>query len=125
MKIRLWEETIGELATNGLTWDDVEEIWLDDDKTWTLSVEMCSITKENFRRIAEDTVYDCGYGGTEINTGLHMSGHSKDGTPFIMFRNEYDGTEWWEVHFLRTGLPIKEVSSLGNHPFDENIFSER
>lgn len=123
--VNLWKETNSKLGTYGLTWDDVEIVWMEDDFSWTdSSPEKWQITKENFQRLAEDTFYDNGYGAAEIYEGLHMKGYSKDGTPFIMFRNEYDGSEWWEIHFLYSDLPVKEITSLGNFPFDENIHSK-
>ena len=121
----LWKETMLHLAAYGLTWDDVEMIWMLNDFSWTDDPpEKWQITKENFQRLAEDTFYDNGYGGAEIYEGLHMKGHSKDGTPFMIFRNEYDGSEWWETHFLYTDLPVREVTSLGNLPFGRNIHSK-
>jgi hypothetical protein len=48
------------------------------------------ISWECFKRNA-DFEYDGGYGAQEIYSDLKVYG--KD---FLMFRNEYDGAEWWE-----------------------------
>lgn len=124
MTVNLWDETISRLETYDLTWDDVEMVWIELDPWDGKNSRRCKITKENFEELARDTEYDNGYGGTMIHEGLHMRGYDKTGTPFIMFRNEYDGSEWWEIHFLYTDLPLKEVTCLGNFPFDENTLSK-
>ena len=121
--INLWDETISDLEAHGLTWDDVKMIWIELDPWGGKDPERCKITKENFEKLARDTWYYNGYGGTMIHVGLHMRGYNKTGTPFIMFRNEYDGSEWWEVHFLYIDLPLREVTCLGNFPFGENTLS--
>ena len=123
MIINLWKETISKLEAYGLTWDDVEMVWIED--TWdTKQPDGWRITKEHFESLARDMIYNNDFGGTEVNEGLHMMGHNKAGTPFIMFRNEYDGSEWWEVHLLNTDLPVKEVKNLGNFPFEERWSDE-
>lgn len=123
--IILWDETISKLEAYNLTWDDVKMIWIERYSWGEEDPERFKITKENFERLAKDTEYDNGYGGTMIHEGLHMRGYDKTDTPFIMFRNEYDSSEWWEIHFFYIDLPLKEVTSLGNFPFDENTHKRR
>ena len=118
MIINLWDETISKLEVYGLTWDDVEMIWMED--VWdSKRPDRWRITKENFENLARGMIYNNDFGGTEVHDGLHMMGHDKAGTPFMMLRNEYDGSEWWEVHYLNTDLPVREVKSLSNFPFEE------
>ena len=118
MIINLWEETISKLEAYGLTWDDVETIWMED--VWdSKRPDRWRIIKENFENLAKDMVYNNGLGGTEVYGGLHMRGYNKAGQPFVMIRNEYDGAEWWDLHILYTDLPVKEVKNLGNFPFEE------
>ena len=117
--INLWDETISKLQTYGLTWEDVEMIWMEDDSWDSEQPDRWRITKENFEELARGMVYDNGLGGTEVYRGLHMRGHDEVGTPFIMLRNEYDGSEWWELHYLYADLPVREVKNLGNFPFEE------
>ena len=119
MYVNLWKETISKLEAYGLTWDDVEMVWMEDDSWAPEQPDRWKITKENFEELAKDMGYDNGLGGTEVYGGLHMRGHDKAGTPFMMLRNEYDGSEWWEVHYLYTDLPIREAKRLGNFPFEE------
>lgn len=123
MNTNLWDETISDLEAHGLTWDDVKMIWIEFDSWDEKDPERCKITKENFERLARDTEYDNGYGGAMIHEGLHMRGYNRAGTPFIMFRNEYDGSEWWDVQYLYIDLPLEEVTCLGSLPFEENTLS--
>lgn len=118
MSVNLWDETISRLGDYGLTWDDVEMVWIDDE-SWRSSEQPYKISKEDFKKLAKGMMYNNDFGSTEINEGLHMRGHDKDSTPFVMLRNEYDGSEWWEVHRLYTDLPIKKVKNLGKFPFEE------
>lgn len=119
MIINLWDETISKLKAYGLTWDDVETVWMEDDSWGPEQQDRWKITKENFENLARGMVYNNGFGGTEVHEGLHMMGHDKTGIPFVMVRNEYDGSEWWKLHYLNTDLPIKEVKCLSNFPFEE------
>lgn len=119
MIINLWEETISKLQAYGLTWEDVETVWMEDNTGGLEQPYAWKITKENFENLAKDMYYNNDFGGTEVHEGLHMMGHDEVGTPFIMLRNEYDGSEWWEVHYLNTDLPVREVKSLSNFPFEE------
>ena len=118
MIMNLWDETISKLEAYGLTWDDVETVWMEDAGD-SKQPYGWRITKENFENLAKGMYYNNDFGGTEVNEWLHMMGHNKAGTLFVMYRNEYDGSEWWEVHFLNTDLPIKEVKSLSDFPFEE------
>lgn len=111
--VNLWNETISVLDDNGLTWDDVEVIWIDK------PMERYRLNKENFEALAKDMVYDNGFGGAEVNRGLRMWGHNKAGEPFVMVRDEYDGAEWWSLYVLYTDLPVKEAVSLEDFPFEE------
>ena len=68
------------------------------------------MTVEEFRKIA-DFEYDNGYGGQKIATDLIIA--FPDGS--IMERQEYDGSEWWEVKKPFTPkniehLPITKLS---------------
>lgn len=51
-----------------------------------------SCTWDEFKVLA-DKEYDSGYGGTEVATDLIIL--FSDGN--YMFRDEYDGSEWWDV----------------------------
>ena len=77
------------------------------------------IDQKNFKKLAKDMEYNNDFGRTYVNEGLCLWGHDKAGQPFVMVRNEYDGAEWWDLHILYTGLPIKEAVNLGDSPFEE------
>ena len=115
MTVNLWDETVSRLGDYGLTWDNVEMVWMED--KWNPS-DRWEITKKDFKKLAKGMRYNNDFGTAMVNKGLHMRGHDKVGTPFIMLRNEYDGSELWEVHFLYTDLPIKKVENLGKFPFE-------
>lgn len=108
----LWDETISALESIGAYWDDVKMVWIDDDDSWDGQPRR-KITKENFEEVARRTEYYEGFGSPEINVGLRMRGFLKVGTPFIMMRNEYDGSEWWVPLILYTDLPLATVDQLG------------
>lgn len=88
----LWEETIEKLKNNRKTFEDVIVIYGDD----------FLITKENFEEVAKKTNYYAGYGGQEIASDLKMLG-----TDFLMTRNEYDGSEWWDYFPIGNDIPKK------------------
>ncbi len=86
----LWEETIEKLKNNGKTFEDVIAVYGTD----------FLITKENFEKVAKETDYDAGYGGQEIARDLKILG-----VDFLMTRNEYDGSEWWDYFPVGNGIP--------------------
>lgn len=123
MYVNLWEETNLALEAHGLTWDDVKMVWIEREDLWgRKEPERFKLPKARFEELAKDMEYDNGFGGAEVCEGLHIRGYNKVGTPFVMFRNEYDGSEWWELHFLYTDLPIGDVANLSNSPdyFEED-----
>lgn len=95
----LWKETIKKLESNGKTFEDVIVIYRDD----------FLITKKNFEEVAKKTNYDAGYGGREIASDLKILG-----VDFLMTRNEYDGSEWWDYFPIGNGIPkeFKEIKHL-------------
>lgn len=117
--VNLWKETISVLDGKGLTWDDVKMVWIEQDLL-DRPTKMYGLTKENFEALAKDMKYDNGFGVAEVNIGLRMWGYNKDGLPFVMVRNEYDGAERWDLHILYTNLPVKEAVNLGDFPFEES-----
>lgn len=46
-----------------------------------------------------DFEYDDGYGSAEVDTTLEIHGFYDRviGTGWVMYRHEYDGSEWWEI----------------------------
>lgn len=80
----LWEETIEVLKDYSLTWDDVDAVILEGDN-------VC-IPKANFEEVARKTNYDSGFGSVEIRSDLIIVGWN-----WWLERNEYDGSEWWEL----------------------------
>lgn len=96
--MNLWKETVKNLEENGKSFDDVVIICGND----------FQITKENFEIVAKQTDYDNGYGGQEVAQDLKIIGNG-----FVMVRNEYDGSEWWEF-IPNEGIPknIKSIKRL-------------
>lgn len=94
----LWKETIGVLEKHNLSFDDVVAIYGND----------FQITKENFEEVAKKTNYDSGYGSQEVASDLKILGNN-----FIMTREEYDGSEWWNINFTN-GIPkeVKHITKL-------------
>lgn len=94
----LWEETIGELACHGKTFDDVVSIRGD----------TFQITKDDFAKYSK-TYYDSGYGAPEVAEDLIIIG-----VDFWLERREYDGSEWWE--FKQTpkyeDFPFQPITAL-------------
>lgn len=79
--MNLYNETIEKLDKNGKNVDDIIWVGCDD----------FSIPLDNFLEVSKRTDYDNGYGSPEIATDLKIVGND-----FIMVRNEYDGSEWWD-----------------------------
>jgi len=113
----LKDETLHELKRFGKSTDDIVAIYGDD---------YC-ITLENFLALA-DTDYDDGYGGQEVAKDLRILG--KD---FLMIRNTYDGSEWWEFVGIVPPENTETVACLTDrqaeklreiiHPYDSGICS--
>lgn len=101
----LWKETVEVLERNSKSFDDVLAIYGDD----------FQISKENFKEVAMKTEYDSGYGTTEVAIDLKIIG--KD---FIMLREDYDGSEWW--NFISNTIPkeVKTITKL-SHNFYYNL----
>lgn len=97
--MNLWKETIQVLKENNKLFDDVNIICGND----------FQITKENFMEIAQKTDYDSGYGGQEVARDLKIIGNN-----FMMIRNEYDGSEWWEFESFSIPKNIKIISKLAD-----------
>lgn len=83
MWVNLYEETIESLEFYGKSKEDVLFVVV------SLN-ERTSI--ENFLDKAKKIDYDNGYGLQEINQNLKLVG-----IDWILERNEYDGSEWWEI----------------------------
>ena len=76
------DETLEALEDNGRMPEDITFIGTKDGKkscTWLEFLELA------------DFVYDNGYGGNEITSQLVIEFNEG-----MMFRGEYDGSEWWE-----------------------------
>ena len=99
--MNLWEETIEKLQRNGYTFDDVIAIYGED----------FQITKENFEEVAKETDYYDGFGAQKVAADLTILG-----TNFIMKREEYDGSEWWNLIYIpdisSLNKKVKKVSML-------------
>ena len=95
----LWKETIDILEKHNKKWKDVLKVYGND----------FQITKENFENVAKKTEYYSGYGGQEIASDLKISGED-----FVMYREEYDGSEWWTFIFTGYAIPkeFKEITAL-------------
>jgi prophage pi3 protein len=86
--MNLWQETLDVLKDHDLSWDDVVCVAGDE----------FQVSKDNFEVVAKRTNYDSGYGWQEVAYDIRLYG---DG--FILFRGEYDGSEWWE--YIDTRVP--------------------
>ena len=95
--MNLWDETVEKLQENGFTFDDVLFIYGED----------FQISKEDFEKVAKTTVYYDGYGSQEIASDLTLLGND-----FVMFREEYDGAEWWRIIFIGNRIPKKLVTGI-------------
>jgi len=98
--INLLDETNSKLAQHGKSLKDV----------LCVSGDCFRITKDDFIKLA-DTYYDNGFGGQQIASDLKLFG-----TDFLMYRNEYDGAEWWE--YISTEVP-KELRSVSAITIDQ------
>ena len=102
----LWEETIGTLANNNKSFDDVIAICGND----------FQITKEDFEKYSK-TEYDDGYGSPKVAEDLLIIG-----ADFWLERHEYDGSEWWEFKQMPKykELPFKPITALTVEQAREN-----
>lgn len=96
--MNLFAETLVKLKEHGKTFNDV---------LWCGSLEY-SMTPEEFKRIAELTEYNEGYGGQEVANDLIVVG-----ADFWLERHEYDGSEWWEYKTY----PIKPTIKFSGSKF--------
>jgi hypothetical protein len=87
----LLKETNQFFERNGLNWEDVE--WIEN--------EGMEIPIEKFKEVASHTYYDSGCGSQVISPSLHIVGKH-----WVMFREEYDGAEWWRI--VKTIRPTRE-----------------
>lgn len=85
MIVNLLEVTLKALEEEGLTFDGIVFI----------SMDGYRMTVDTFKELAARTNYDSGYGEQEINSSLTIWGMN-----WVMYRCEYDGSEWWEVRKL-------------------------
>lgn len=85
MTDNLYEETLKKLEEEGLSFDGIMFI----------SMDGYRMTVDTFKELAARTNYDSGYGEQEINSSLTIWGMN-----WVMYRCEYDGSEWWEVRKL-------------------------
>ena len=94
----LWKETIGKLAINNKSFDDVIAICGND----------FQITKQDFEKYSK-TEYDDGYGSPKVAEDLLIIG-----VDFWLERHEYDGSEWWEFKQMPIykNLPFKAITAL-------------
>ena len=104
--INLWEETIGKLAINDKSFDDVIAICGND----------FQITKEDFEKYSK-TEYNNGYGSPQVAEDLLIIGDD-----FWLERHEYDGLEWWEFKDMPNykELPFKPIMALTVEQAQEN-----
>lgn len=92
----LLEETINIMNENGHTEADVsfcelsDKSWNRKENKWEYSYQQFSF--ETFKKLA-DFVYDCDFGGENINLSLKIVFDDKS----WLERGEYDGAEWWEI----------------------------
>ncbi len=104
MIINLLEETVKELNDVGLSFDSVSYV----------SMDGYRMEVETFKDLAARTNYECGYGEQEINSSLCIWG-----LYWIMFRCEYDGSEWWEMRIM----PRDTKTRIPKHLYEK--YSER
>ena len=84
--ISLWQETLEALAEHGKTWDHVYCVGIGRDKWMQMDV---------FKSFAQEFFYRPWlYGGHSINLDLQLYGLG-----FILVRQEYDGSECWEIYY--------------------------
>ena len=104
--INLWEETIEFLEENNYTWEDVIRIGNNEGY----------INKSDFEKFAKNYNYDNGYGVEYIPLNLIIEGKG-----FRMFREEYDGSEWWRIMYMDSIINTTE-----NIKFEDlkNVFRE-
>ncbi len=81
MNTNLWEEIIETLNDNEKDWEDVK--WVGSEDVW--------IEKDVFEEVAKNTIYDDGYGGSEVAEDLKVVGDN-----WWLERWEYDGSEGWD-----------------------------
>lgn len=103
--MNLWEETVRDLSRLGKSWADVVAV----------TGNLFRISKEQFKKLAQKTNYDNGYGAPEIATDLKIVG-----SDWWLERHEYDGSEWWEYKTMPDiVLPLKSVERLSVEGTDE------
>jgi hypothetical protein len=83
MKTNLYLEIVRTLEENNKSIKDI--VWI--------GTEEATIDVDQFFKIAKETEYDDGYGGTAISRDLIIVG-----SKWWLSRGEYDGSEWWDFN---------------------------
>lgn len=103
----LWEETLNTLRNRGKTFDDVLYI----------QRSTFSITKENFKKVAKDTIYNNGFGGIEVAEDLVIVGDN-----WWLERDSYDGAEWWSYKEKPNQIiTVEEVKCLADWNYSDSL----
>lgn len=89
--MNLLEETLRDIHEAGLNENDIRFIKVTNNQ-YTSDEHTCFISFETFKRYAND-YYDSGYGLEYVNPSMII--YFNDGS--VMFRETYDGSEWWRV----------------------------
>lgn len=97
----LLNETEEELATYGLTWDDVKFV----------RAHGCCFTDIDQIRSMMDFNYNADYGMREVDLSLVVVGDN-----WWLERETFDGAEWWELGTMPT-RPEQQASSYPNDTF--------
>lgn len=97
----LYKETVEKLAEYDRTIDDIIFVYGEDFR----------ITVDNFIDVAKNTEYNDGFGWAEVAQDLTILGND-----FIMYREEYDGSEWWTFKWIDAKIPteIRSVNKLAD-----------
>lgn len=102
--MNLLTETLETMNHYGLSEDDVIYVNVPleyfSDKDGKFVTENHYITFDQFKSIANVT-YDSGYGSAEVNVNTIIL--FKNG---VMYRHEYDGSEWWEYIEFPQNVPF-------------------
>lgn len=102
--MNLLEETLEYLSRHGKTESDIRFVLCRNHSfSWKEAKPMF------------DFVYDDGYGGQEVESGLKVVG-----VDFWLERHEYDGSEWWEFKQIPTipeEQPEYPFSTFREHDF--------
>lgn len=102
-------------------YEEIETILVENGKSikdilWAGAEDYGVIPLDRFFKIAKETNYSAGFGGTEVAEDLKVVGDS-----WWLERDRYDGSEWWEFKTMPIKPKTKDARTLSSDGFQYTL----